>query len=489
MKRNFLSFDLGASSGRAIVGSLEDGKLELTEVHRFENGHIEADGHFMWNYPSLVEELKAGLKKALAFAPDICGIGIDTWGVDYVFFDADRKMLRLPYHYRDPRTNAAVEKVHGIIEKSELYKTNGIQFMPFNTIYQLSAHAEEHPEDLQNSVFLPMPDALAFALGGDFTAEYTHCSTFGLLDPEKRDWDFELIEKLGLPRSIFPEIVPPCTIGGDLSEELQKECGCGPIPIIKVGSHDTASAVAAVPAPADRDWAYLSCGTWALLGAEIKQPVMTAEGEKGPFTNEGGLDNTIRYLTNIMGSWLMQETRRCWKSIGISYTFGQMEDMAKSVKPFRYMINPNDLVFMAPGDMPGRVRQYCADHGQTGEMSDAEVLRCLYDSLALCFSAKLTELEKILGTKYQCFNIVGGGTKDHELMQCTADVMGIPVAAGPIEGTAIGNLIAQAIALGDLIDLKEARQVVADSFELIHYTPNAERRAECDEAMARYQAL
>ncbi len=489
MKRYFLSFDLGASSGRAIVGTLDGGRLELTEVHRFENGHIEKDGSLMWNYPSLVTELKAGLKKALTFAPGIAGIGIDTWGVDYVLFDRDsRQMVRLPYHYRDSRTGKAAEKVHAVLGKSELYRINGLQYMPFNTVYQLAAHQEAHPDDFGNSVFLMMPDALALALGGDFCAEYTDCSTTGLLDPCKRSWNWDLTDKLGLPRSIFPEIRKPCSLGGTLSAELQQELGCGPIPIIKVGSHDTASAVAAVPA-SDADWAYLSCGTWALLGAEIPEPVITEAGEKAPFTNEGGLEGRIRFLTNIMGSWLMQETRRHWKRNGRELSFAEMSNMAVTAEPFRNLINPNDLVFMPPGDMPGRVREYCAAHGFSGNMSDAEVLRCLYDSLSLCFASKLHELEKILGTDYKKFHIVGGGTKDEELMQCTANVMGIPVAAGPVEATAIGNLMAQAVALGDLKDLAEVRKVVADSFELKIYQPDASCRAACGEALANFEDL
>ena len=266
--KNFLAFDLGASSGRGIIGKLENGKLTLTEVHRFANGPTEQGGSIYWNYPQLVEELKTGLKKALAIEPALDGIGIDTWGVDYVFFsNTTGRFLRWPYHYRDVRTGNAESDVWSKISKQELYGHTGIQCMTLNTVYQLAAHFREHPEDFKDSHFLTMPDALARALGGDDTSEYTDCSTTNLLDPVTKEWDWEVIDRVGLPREVFPKIVKPCTFGGTLSEELQRELGCGPIPIIKVGSHDTASAVGAVPAPTSGNWAYISAGTWALLGA------------------------------------------------------------------------------------------------------------------------------------------------------------------------------------------------------------------------------
>ena len=267
---NYLAFDLGASSGRAIVGRLGNGRLELQEVHRFANAPEEIDGSIYWNYPRLCAELKTGLRRALEVESSLDGIAIDTWGVDYVLFDRDtHAMKRLPYHYRDHRTEAAAHKLWRQLPPAEIYKMTGIQLMTLNTIYQLAAHRDEHPEDFENSVFLDIPDALALAFGGEFTTEYTHASTTNLLDPISRDWHWGLIDRIGLPRSIFPSIVSPCTRGGTLSAELQKELGCGPIPIIKIGSHDTASAVAAVPAPEAGNWAYLCTGTWALLGAEL----------------------------------------------------------------------------------------------------------------------------------------------------------------------------------------------------------------------------
>ena len=311
--KNFLAFDLGASSGRAIIGTIDNGRLAMQEVHRFANGPTEIDNSFYWDYPRLCEELKTGLKNALATGIKLDGISIDTWGVDYVLFDKKTmQMRRLPYNYRDPRTIKAAEKVWQDIPQSQLYEYTGIQCMTLNTIYQLCAHYEEHPEDFENSVFLPIPDALAYSLGGNATAEYTFCSTTNLLDPATRRWHWQLIDRLGLPREVFPEIVEAGSASGQLSAELCAQLGCEPIPIFKCGSHDTASAVAAVPAPETGNWAYLSAGTWALLGVENDAPVLTAESERASITNEGGVGGKIRFLTNIMGSWLFQELRRVW---------------------------------------------------------------------------------------------------------------------------------------------------------------------------------
>ena len=489
-KKYFLAFDLGASSGRAILGSLENGKLDLQEVHRFENGHKRIDNNLYWDYPALAEELKTGLGKAAAVTRDIAAIGIDTWGVDYVLFDRNSKsMVRLPYHYRDERGDRAVPEVQKIISKDELYKRTGIQFMALNTIYQLTAHKNEQPQDLQNSVFLPMPDALGFALGGDFTAEYTHASTGNLLDPAKRDWDWTLVDMLGLPREIFPKIVQPCTAGGKLSAELSAKYGLKDIPIVKVGSHDTASAVGAVPVPAGEDAAYVSCGTWALLGCELDDPC--CDVTKQTFTNEGGLNGKIRYLTNIMGCWLLQECRRDFKARGMDVSFDTLEAMAESAEPCKFVINPNAADFVAPDNMPGRIKNYCIATKQPGaeNMTEAEILRAVYDSLALCMADKLAELEKAVNKNYKVLNIIGGGTKDSRLMSETATAANKPVVAGPIEATAIGNILAQAVTVGALKDWAEAREVVRNSFPVINYEADAKMQAVFAEGMKKFKAL
>ena len=485
----YLAFDLGASSGRAIIGKIDSGKLSLSEVHRFQNGPVEKNGSLYWDYAALCSELVTGLAKALEIEGDLDGIAIDTWGVDYVLFDREKNVVRPPYNYRDDRTIKAEKQVRTILSDSEIYACTGIQKMELNTIYQLYAHKMEHPEELENTVFLTIPDALAFHLGGNFTAEYTHASTTGLLDPVKREWCWELIDKLGLPRSIFPEIVSPCTVGGFVSEELQKKLSCRAIPIYKVGSHDTASAVAAVPAPEQGNWAYLSAGTWALLGAEIDSPSITAAGEKAHFTNEGGLEGKIRYLTNIMGSWLFQETKRIWNEAGKDVSFEDISNMAKASEQCKYLIDPNSSVFLTPGDMPQRIRDFCRNSGQTGELSDGEAARAIYDSLALYFKNKLAFLEELLGVKYAAFNIVGGGTKDRLLMQLTSDALGIPVIAGPVEATATGNIIAQAIASGAVKNQAHGRKIITDSLEVKTYHPDAASNAAFKSAEKRFAGL
>ena len=488
--KNFLAFDLGASSGRGIIGTVENGKLTMKEIHRFPNGPVEIDGSFYWDYDRLCGELKTGLRNALATGVKLDGISIDTWGVDYVFFDKNtKKARRRPYNYRDPRTVAAAEKVWKTVSKDALYKATGIQCMTLNTIYQLCAHKEAHPEDFENSFFLPIPDALALSLGGNATAEYTFCSTTNLLDPAKRTWHWELIDKLGLPRDIFPEIVEAGTPSGMLSAELCAELGCDPIPIFKCGAHDTASAVAAVPAPLTGQWAYLSAGTWALLGAEIDKPMISELSEKEAITNEGGVGGKIRFLTNIMGSWLFQELRRVWNEAGKNLSFNDMEQMARASEPCKYFINPNCSEFAAPGDMPGNIRAFLKRTGQGEEFTDAEVVRAVYDSLALYFSAKLALLEKILGASYACLNVVGGGTKDGFLMELASCALNRQVVAGPIEATAAGNILVQAMAAGELASLDEVREVIRNSFELKTFSPDPAMAAKFAAVADKFAAV
>ncbi len=471
--KTYLAFDFGASSGRAILGKIENGKMSLTEVHRFANGPQDINGELYWDFNGQIASIKEGIRKALAVEKNIASIAIDTWGVDYVLFKKDGTPARMPYNYRDPRTDNIPAEVFKLVSEEDLYRRTGIQMMQLNTLYQLYAHKKAHPEDFEDATLLLIPDAMTYMLSGAMTCEYTEASTSNLLDANARDWDFELIDKLGLPRSIFPKIVKPCTPAGTLLPSLQQEFGCGPIPVVKIGAHDTASAVASVPATGEGQWAYVSCGTWALLGAETNQPLMTDETRQVPLTNEGGLEDKIRFLTNIMGTWLLQETKRVWNEAGRNVSFGDICAMAEKASPCCYLVNPNDSRFLTPGDMPARVREICRETKQGENLSDAEVVRCLYDSLALCFREKLMKLEKVLGAKYQCLNIVGGGTKDSLLMQLTADAIGIPVVAGPIEATSIGNIIGQAIADGELHGLNDARNMVRRSFEVETYQPKA----------------
>ncbi len=489
MKKNYLAFDLGASSGRAILGTLENDKLDLQEVHRFVNGHKKINNELFWDYPTLVNELKTGLKKALEITKDIASIGIDTWGVDYVLFDNETKKMRtLPYHYRDERTNKQiVEEVFSKISKSDLYKRTGLQFMSLNTLYQLYAHNKMKPEELKNSQFLHMPDALGFELGGDFVTEYTDASTSNLLNPITKEWDYELIKMLGIPSEIFPKIVPPCTVAGALSKELQKELNISAIPIVKVGSHDTASAIGAIPATVNQKFAYISCGTWALLGVELDKPLLNEEAQT--FTNEGGLNDKIRYLTNIMGCWLLQESKRDFESKGKAISFQEMSEMAEKATGYKYFIDPNNALFAPPENMLERINQYCQETKQGENLSDSEIIRAIYDSLALCFRDKLEQLEKLQNTNYTVLNIIGGGTKDELLMQFTANAINRDVVAGPVEATAIGNILAQAMALNDVVDLNKVREIVRNSFDLKVFSPQKEEVAKFNQAYNIYKTI
>lgn len=470
MSDSCLAFDLGASSGRGIIGKIENGKLTLTEIHRFPNRPEEKNGHWFWDFDKLFSEIKTGIKKAFEHDKTISSIGIDTWGVDYVLFRGG-KAVRQPYCYRDSRTDRAMEEFHKLMSPEELYSECGIQKMCFNTVYQLFAQKLDHPEDLKGSTMLLMPDALTFMLNGDVSSEYTIASTGALLDPGKKDWNRKIIGAAGLDMSLFPKIVQPGTFSAKLKPEICAELGVPAVPVVKIGSHDTASAVMAVPADSSTKWAYVSCGTWALLGAELDKPMTSAEAGKASFTNEGGCAGKIRFLTNIMGSWLLQETRRVWNEAGKNLSFSDISDMARTAVPGKFIIDPNANEFLAPGDMPSRIKEYCVKNGLGTIRTDAELVRCIYDSLADCFAKKIKLMESLLKVEYNCLNMVGGGSRDELLMELTAKATGIKVVAGPTEGTAIGNIMMQFITHGKFKDINAARAVIRDSFDVKVYNP------------------
>ncbi len=469
--KSYLAFDLGASSGRAILGGVEGGRLVLKEVHRFPNNGRRSAGALRWDVAGLCRELKLGIVRAFeAGRPE--SMGIDTWGVDYALFDrASRELAEEPYTYRDSRTEKIRPEVFARVSREELYRRTGIQDLAFNTVFQLFCHRKSDPGLLARTTFLHMPDALGFLLGGTFDTEYTGASTSGLLDAGRRCWDFELAEKLNLPRGLFPPIVFPGAPGGALSPELARELNVPELPIVKVGSHDTASAVAAVPDTTGEEFAYMSCGTWALLGAEVAAPCLDAGAAAAGFTNEGGLNRTVRFLTNIMGCWLLQECHRSWLEAGMALSFNDMERLAAGSEPLRFRIDPASEAFLAPGRMPERIAAAAAAGGGARPETPGEILRCIYDSLALCVRDKLAVLERLRGRRYPALNIVGGGVRDSLLMQLVADACGVPVLAGPEEATAIGNLLAQLIASGEVADLEAARRLCSASFECRRYLP------------------
>lgn len=481
-ERKMLAIDLGASSGRGIVGSFNGNKLTLTENHRFSNDPVILNGTMYWDILRIFHEIKQSIGKTVIADENIASMGIDTWGVDYALLGKNGQMLSNPIHYRDTRTVGAQEKVSKVIDPKELYQVAGIQTLNFNTIYQL---AVESPEKLQNAErMLNIPDLLNYFLTGKRANEYTILSTGALLDAKKRDYAWDLIDRLGLPKRLFGEIVQPGTDLGTLLPQVQSETGKTDLRVLTVASHDTASAVIAVPSK-EKDFVYISSGTWSLMGTELTDPLINDASRDLNFTNEGGAMGTVRFLKNIMGLWMIQESRRQWKREGNDYSFAQLEAWARECQPLRCFVDVDDASFATPGNMPERIRDFCRKTGQYVPETVGEVVRCIYESLALKYRSVVEKIQKLRGKPVKVIHVVGGGTKDRFLSAMTADACGIPVAAGPEEATAVGNLMMQTIAAGELRDLAQAREVVSASFDLKHYEPTGER-ALWDEAFGRF---
>lgn len=470
--KHYLAFDLGASSGRAILGTFTDDGLKLEELHRFDNGPVDVDGGLYWNLLGLFAEMKTGLAKALETGVELSGIAIDTWGVDFALLDEQGKFAGFPRNYRDPRTADILPWTFARIPRETIYEKTGIQFMNFNTLFQLAAMVRDRDPALSIARHLLfIPNALTYLFCGDVSAEYTIATTSQAYDARRGDWAEDLLDALDIPRETMPRIVPPCTPVGSLRPAICEELNCSPIPVILVGSHDTASAVAAVPADDTGSWAYLSSGTWSLLGVELDKPLINSEALRLNYTNEGGLDGRIRFLKNIMGLWLIQECRREWQRQGLTFTFDEMDEMALEAEPFRSLIDPNADVFIAPGNMPQRIAEFCRESGQPVPETPGQIMRCALDSLALRYRLALDEIETITGKSIDILHLVGGGVKNVILAQCTANAVQRPVIAGPIEATAIGNLVGQAMATGDIPSLTAARALVKRSFQSRTYTP------------------
>lgn len=485
---HYLAFDLGASSGRAVLGSFDGSRLALKELHRFTNGPVTLPDGLHWDTPKIFEEIKKGLVacRTAGVTPD--ALGIDTWGVDYGLLDAKGDLLTLPHHYRDPRTHGMMEEAFTRVPRAEIYTRTGIQFMALNTVYQLLADLKAADAPLTSAAsMLLTPNLLNYWLTGVRGAEESIASTTQLYDPKRRAWDFELIERLGLPRRIFPEIVAPGTTVGPLRKELADELGMSRIPVIAPGCHDTASAVAAVPASGD-DWAYISSGTWSLVGIELPAPVCTPEALAANFTNEAGVSGTTRFHKNVAGLWLVQECQRVWATQGKNYGHEQLISMASQARPpLAALIDPDDDRFSEFGDMPARIRQYCSEHGQPVPESDGALVRCVLESLALKYRVVIDSAERITGKRVKTVHLVGGGVNNALLCQFTADATGRPVIAGPVEATAAGNVLVQALGQGRVSSLREIRRVVAGSSELKRYEPKWAEGWE--QALVRFQAL
>ncbi len=483
----YLAIDLGASSGRVLAGLFEDGKLNLEELHRFWNGAVEKEDGLHWDIDQLFAEIKTGLKKGFeTYGESVRAIGVDTWAVDYGLLDGGGKLINPPFHYRDPRTDGMMPRVFETVSQEEIYRRTGLQFMQFNTIYQLTSEVRaKRPELQQAERMLMIPDLLNYFLTGRAVNEYTNASTTQLFDAKKRAWDFDLIRKLNIPEKIFGEVIEPGTVIGQLTPELQEELG-GNADVVAVGTHDTASAVAAAPLT-NKDCAYLSSGTWSLMGLEEPEPIITQKSAEYNITNEGGVCGTIRFLKNIGGLWLLQECQRNWAEQGDVLDFVQIAELAMAADPFIAFIDPDSMEFAQPCDMPTHIQIACDRTGQRMPQTKGEIARVAYESLAMRYRSVFQTLEKLHGSRLEQLHIVGGGCQNKVLNQFTADALNRPVLAGPVEATAIGNMLIQMIADGQMAGLEEGRTMISKSFGTKLIQP--ENTVAWDKAYERFCAI
>ena len=480
--RNLLAFDLGASNGRAILGQFDGKRLTMRELHRFENNYIEMNGVFYWDLPYLYNQLKLGL---LAFKQADVGeldcFGIDTWGVDYGLLDKNGHLLSNPRAYRYA-VDADMEHVWQTMDFPALFARTGIATMNFNTVYQLARRRREGDAALENAeTLLLMPDLLGYFLTGAIGSEYTNVTTSMLYNPTTKDWDWEIIRALGLPEKIFTKIDRAGTVRGTLRPELAAELGINPARFAAVGTHDTASAVAAIPGTGS--FAFCSSGTWSLFGVETDEPILSDAVRDANFSNEGTIQGGFRPLKNIMGLWLIQECRRDWQKAGQNLSWNDIVEEAKKAEPFRSIIDPDYGEFFAGGRMVEKIQDFCRETNQPIPESVGQIARCIYESLALKYRWALERLEEIKGRRIDQLNIVGGGCQNRLLNQFAADSIDRPVVTGPVEGAAIGNLLAQAMALGDIGTMDELREVVRRSEAVETYTPD--HTAEWEQAYQR----
>ena len=477
-----LAYDLGASGGRAVLGRLTDSRIETEELHRFPNDPVQVGERLYWDVLRLFHEMKQALLKAKHRGVELHSLGIDSWAIDFGLLDGSGELLGNPCHYRDRRTDGAMEKLLAEIPAEDVFRRTGIQFLPFNTIYQLYAMKQAGAPILREAERLLMiPDLLRYFLTGEKLSEFTNATTTQLYNPVEDRWDAELLGRIGIPASWFGDVARPGAAAGQLRASLCGELGIRAVPVVAVAEHDTGSAVAAVPA-AGRPFAYLSCGTWSLMGTEVERPVLTDEALRFNFTNEGGAFGTFRLLKNIMGLWIVQECRREWERQGASYTFPELIRLAERAPAFPAWIDPDDPSFLPPGDMPARVAAYCGRTGQPAPDQPGGVVRCVLQSLALKYRHVLELTERLSGHSFAGLHLVGGGIHNALLCQWTANAIGKPVWAGPAEASAIGNLAVQWIARGELRDIWEARRAVAESFPAIVYEPERDSEQEWEEA-------
>jgi rhamnulokinase len=468
---HYIACDLGAESGRVMLGNLDEGRLTLEEIHRFQNGPIEVSSSLRWDVRRIFEELKIGLGKVARRGVPISSVSCDSWGVDYVLLNQNGHVLREPFHYRDKRTDGALERAFATVPAEEIFRETGIQSMSINTLYQLLVDLEQRPSVFRSaSRFLNIGDYFNFLFSGVAKAEESLASTSQVYNPRHRQWSSKLIEEFGLPSHIFPPLVPSGTILGRLLDSVAAETGLNDAQVVASCSHDTEAAVGAVPAEGD-EWAYLSSGTWSLLGVENPEPIINEGARECNFSNELSHGGTICFLKNIPGLWIVQECRRAWARAGKEYSYEQLTRMAEAATPMLSFIDPMDASFVGPDDMPSNVASYCRKSNQRVPLTFGEIIRCVLESLALCYRRTFDQLERLTGRRLSTLHIVGGGSKNQLLNQLTANSTGRTVLAGPVECSAIGNVLVQAIALGHVPSLGAAREIVRHSFSLVHYEP------------------
>jgi rhamnulokinase len=482
----FLAFDLGAESGRLMAGRLQDNQLAMEEIHRFRNGPVPVGNHLHWDILRLWDEMQTGLAKAGSrYGKDIASLGVDAWGVDFGLLAEDETLLGNPFHYRDTRTNGMVETASRLVSRETLFSVTGVQPMDINSLYQLFSMAGTKIMGAAD-VFLNIPDLLNHWLCGRKASEWTIASTTQCLDARRRDWAEDVLAKFNIPSGLFQTIIPPGTILDELSPSAAFQAGCGRIPVIAVGCHDTASAIAAVPA-GDPKFIFLSSGTWSLMGVEVEDPILTAQALEYGFSNEGGVNGKYLLLKNISGLWLLQECKRAWCASQPQWTYDSLIRSAQEASPFACFVLPRDERFLSPGDMPGRVQAYCRSTGQAVPQSNGEIVRCILESLAMEYRRTAEQLTELLGCSIPVIHIIGGGSRNRLLNQFTANATQRSVVAGPVEATAMGNVIGQAVAAGHLSSWEEGR-LLAQRFETLTWNSPADGAA-WDEAYARYSDL
>jgi rhamnulokinase/L-fuculokinase len=481
--KRVLAFDFGASSGRAMLGSFDGERITLEEIHRFTNDPVEVNGTIYWDVLRLFYEIKQGLIKAQAQG-GFSSVGIDTWGVDFGLIDSEGSLVENPVHYRDARTKGMVDEAFRLLPKEEFYRLTGIQFMELNTAFQLLSLRLNRPHILDRAdKLLFMPDLLAYMLTGAKTTEYSIATTSQLIDLKTRNWSGKILRTLGIPERLFTQIVPSGSVMGQIRSGICEECGIEPVDVISVCGHDTQSAITAVPARSG-DFAFISSGTWSLFGTELNSPIVNEKAIEMNVTNEGGYGYITGFLKNITGLWLIQESRRHWQRRGRNYSYAELERLALEAPPFKCFIDPDAPEFTPHGNIPQRVRDFCEKTGQYVPQSVGEVMRCIYESLALKYRLTFEKLRDCTGKDYPAIHIIGGGVKDTLLCRMTAGSCNRKVLAGPVEATVLGNIAVQLLARGDIENISRAREIIALSESVTEYFP--EKTDEWDRAYIRY---